>query len=95
LIDNQEKGVTKEEMEKAAGRSANSHLYSLIKLKGLPIFKFDGKYYYDPTGKKKKELAGKEVDKKPAPKAKEDKKLEEETKAKVPATKKPVPKGKK
>lgn len=104
LIENQEKGITKEGMEAAAGRSANSHLYALIKLKGIPIFKFDGKYYYDPTGKKEKEFKAKKAEK-PAPKVKEDKKLEEETKitpkAKAPekkptpAAKKPIPKGKK
>ena len=48
LIKAGSKGITKEEMAKASGRTVESHLYSLIKVKGLPITQKDGKYFYCP-----------------------------------------------
>lgn len=69
IIDAGSCGVTKEEMEKASGRSANSHLYTLIKLKNIPIVKRDGKYFYEPKESKPKSPKA-PAPKKPSPKGK-------------------------
>lgn len=53
IIDSGSKGATKEEMKEASGRTVDTHLYALIKVKNAPVVVKDGRYYYAPNYEKK------------------------------------------